>query len=134
VRVSNIDEAIAFWKGLLEYGVYVNLVTPPATPDGGCLLRCSVSAGHSPEQIEQIGNAFASIKEVIPMAETAYNNLLFLLFERFALIGFSKPGASHPVSPATIGALRAPVFSRLWRKNPSHPLCGWSLTQIPEKF
>ena len=71
VRVSNIDEAIAFWKGLLESGVYVNLVTPPATPDGGCLLRCSVSAGHSPEQIEQIGNAFASIKEVIPMAETA---------------------------------------------------------------
>ena len=71
VRVSNIDEAIALWKGLLESGVYVNLVTPPATPDGGCLLRCSVSAGHSPEQIEQIGNAFASIKEVIPMAETA---------------------------------------------------------------
>jgi 8-amino-7-oxononanoate synthase len=71
VRVSNIDEAIALWKGLLEYGVYVNLVTPPATPDGGCLLRCSVSAGHSPEQIEQIGNAFASIKEVIQMAETA---------------------------------------------------------------
>jgi hypothetical protein len=32
-----------------------------------------------------------------------------------SLIGFSKPGAWHPVPPATIGALRAPVFSRLWR-------------------
>jgi hypothetical protein len=21
------------------------------------------------------------------------------------------------------------VFSRLWRKNPSHPLCGWSVTR-----
>ena len=31
------------------------------------------------------------------------------------LIGFSKPGASHPVPPATIGALRAPVFCRIWR-------------------
>ncbi len=71
VRVANIDEAIALWKGLLEYGVYVNLVTPPATPDGGCLLRCSVSAGHSPEQIEQIGNGFASLKEVVREAETA---------------------------------------------------------------
>jgi 8-amino-7-oxononanoate synthase len=71
VRVANIDQAIALWKGLLEAGVYVNLVTPPATPDGGCLLRCSVSAGHSAEQIEQIGNAFASFKEVIQMAETA---------------------------------------------------------------
>ena len=30
---------------------------------------------------------------------------------------------------STIGALRAPVFYRLWRQNPSHPLCGWSLTQ-----
>jgi 8-amino-7-oxononanoate synthase len=71
VRVSNIDEAIALWKGLLENGVYVNLVTPPATPDGGCLLRCSVSAGHSPEQIEQIGNGFAFLKEVVREVETA---------------------------------------------------------------
>ncbi|MCK5203920.1 MAG: hypothetical protein KAR15_08610, partial [Desulfobacterales bacterium] len=31
------------------------------------------------------------------------------------LIGLSKPGAKHPVPPATIGALRAPVFSRRWR-------------------
>jgi 8-amino-7-oxononanoate synthase len=71
VRVADIDQAIALWKGLLECGVYVNLVTPPATPDGGCLLRCSVSAGHSPDQIEQIGNAFASLREVVQMVGTA---------------------------------------------------------------
>jgi 8-amino-7-oxononanoate synthase len=71
VRVSNIDQAIALWKGLLEAGVYVNLVTPPATPDGGCLLRCSVSAGHSTEQIEQICNGFALLKDAVREAETA---------------------------------------------------------------
>ena len=71
VRVPNIDQAVALWKGLLEAGVYVNLVTPPATPDGGCLLRCSVSAGHSAEQIEQIGNAFASLRDVVQIAEPA---------------------------------------------------------------
>jgi 8-amino-7-oxononanoate synthase len=71
VRVVDIDQAIALWKGLLEYGVYVNLVTPPATPDGGCLLRCSVSAGHSTEQIDQIGRAFASLKEAMLEVETA---------------------------------------------------------------
>jgi 8-amino-7-oxononanoate synthase len=71
VRVANIDQVIAAWKGLLQSGVYVNMVTPPATPDGGCLLRCSVSAGHSPEQIEQICNGFASLKEVVREAETA---------------------------------------------------------------
>jgi 8-amino-7-oxononanoate synthase len=70
VRVSSIDEVIVMWKGLLEHGVYVNMVTPPATPDGGCLLRCSVSAGHSPEQIEQIGNGFAALNEAAREAET----------------------------------------------------------------
>ena len=71
MRVSGIDQVIAVWKGLLESGVYVNMVTPPATPDGDCLLRCSVSAGHSPSQIEQIGSAFATLKETVLEAETA---------------------------------------------------------------
>ena len=70
VRVANIDQAVALWKGLLEDGVYVNLVTPPATPDGGCLLRCSVSAGHSTEQIEQIGRAFANQREMVQTVQT----------------------------------------------------------------
>jgi 8-amino-7-oxononanoate synthase len=71
VRVANIDQAIALWKGLLENGVYVNLVTPPATPDGGCLLRCSVSAGHTPEQIDKICNAFEFWQDALPAAQTA---------------------------------------------------------------
>jgi 8-amino-7-oxononanoate synthase len=70
IRLEGIDDAIALWKGLLDSGVYVNLVTPPATPDGGCLLRCSVSAGHRPEQIEQIGNTFASLREELSISET----------------------------------------------------------------
>jgi 8-amino-7-oxononanoate synthase len=71
VRVANLDQAIALWKGLLENGVYVNLVTPPATPDGGCLMRCSVSAGHSPEQIKQIGRAFATQQQTVEEMQTA---------------------------------------------------------------
>jgi 8-amino-7-oxononanoate synthase len=61
VRLDDIDQAIGFWRGLLERGVYVNLVLPSATPDGSCLLRCSVSAGHSAQQIERIVQAFASL-------------------------------------------------------------------------
>jgi 8-amino-7-oxononanoate synthase len=71
VRLESIDDAIAIWKGLLESGVYVNLVTPPATPDGSCLLRCSISAGHTPEQINKICNAFESQQEALPAAQTA---------------------------------------------------------------
>jgi 8-amino-7-oxononanoate synthase len=69
VRVASIDEAVRMWKGLLENGVYVNLVTPPATPDGGCLLRCSVSAGHSVEQIDRIVQAFAAVCETAQAAQ-----------------------------------------------------------------
>jgi len=47
---------------LLERGVYVNWVVPPASPDGSSLLRCSISAGHTPEQIDTIGDAFADLQ------------------------------------------------------------------------
>jgi len=57
------EEAIAFWGALLERGVYVNLILPPAGPNGMSLLRCSVSAAHTSEQIDEIGEGFASIKE-----------------------------------------------------------------------
>ena len=59
--LSSKEEAIAFWSGLLERGVYVNLVLPPAAPNGGSLLRCSVSAAHTKEQMDHICEAFAAM-------------------------------------------------------------------------
>ena len=61
--LGDIDEALAIWTGLLHRGVYVNLVFPPATPNGSYLLRCSVSAAHSSEQIDQISTAFAAAQK-----------------------------------------------------------------------
>lgn len=59
------EMAVALWNRLLNNGVYVNLVLPPGTPNGRALLRCSVSAAHTPEQIKQICEAFAqSMAEV----------------------------------------------------------------------
>jgi len=58
VRFENKAEAFALWSGLLERGVYVNLVLPPATPDGNSLLRSSVSAAHTREQMEHICKSF----------------------------------------------------------------------------
>ena len=58
VRYDKKDEAFALWSGLLERGVYVNLVLPPATPDGNSLLRSSVSAAHTREQMEHICKSF----------------------------------------------------------------------------
>ncbi|MGB9443203.1 MAG: aminotransferase class I/II-fold pyridoxal phosphate-dependent enzyme, partial [Desulfobacterales bacterium] len=64
VRLEDKAEAFALWSNLLEHGVYVNLVLPPATPNGNCLLRSSVSAGHTPEQMERICQAFTAVREL----------------------------------------------------------------------
>ena len=65
VRLEDKAEAFALWSGLLERGVYVNLVLPPATPDGNCLLRSSVSAGHTPEQMARICEAFIAVRKAV---------------------------------------------------------------------
>jgi len=71
VRLRSKQQALALWTGLLERGVYVNIVLPPATPDGNPLLRCSVSAGHTPEQLDRICEAFASVQALIEPAEVS---------------------------------------------------------------
>ena len=59
--IPSKEQALAMWKGLLEQGIYVNLMIPPATPNGECLLRCSVSAAHTPQQLETIIQSFANV-------------------------------------------------------------------------
>ncbi len=55
------DQALADWQQLLDAGVYVNLMVPPATPGGISLLRCSISAAHTDAQIDQILAAFRAL-------------------------------------------------------------------------
>ena len=71
VRHEDKEEAFALWSGLLERGVYINLVLPQATPDGNCLLRSSVSAAHTSEQMEHICQAFTTVKELVGKVQTA---------------------------------------------------------------
>ena len=61
VTIEDRDQAIAWWNQLLQRGAYVNLVMPPASPTIHSLLRCSVSAAHTPEQIDRILDAFAAL-------------------------------------------------------------------------
>ena len=50
------------WDALFKAGVYVNMAVPPGTPKSLCLLRCSVSAAHSHEEIDRI---IAIFKEAV---------------------------------------------------------------------
>jgi len=62
VAAEDTEQALALWQGLLEQGIYVNLVLPPATPSGKPLLRCSLSAAHTPRQIDAMVAAFAALR------------------------------------------------------------------------
>ncbi len=65
VVLDDRTTALRFWAGLLERGVYVNLMVPPATPNNESLVRCSVSAAHTPAQIDAICAAFAALRDTL---------------------------------------------------------------------
>ena len=54
VMLDDQTQAVAMWQALLEGGLYVNVARPPATPAGTYLLRCSLCAEHSVEQIQTV--------------------------------------------------------------------------------
>lgn len=63
VYLSDPARAGLAWHMLLQRGVYVNLALPPATPSGTALLRCSVCAAHSTEQLERVVAALVEVGE-----------------------------------------------------------------------
>ena len=60
VIMPNLEQGAAMWEALLNEGLYVNLARPPATPANMTLLRCSLCAEHSSEQVDQILGMFAA--------------------------------------------------------------------------
>jgi 7-keto-8-aminopelargonate synthetase-like enzyme len=60
VLLPDQQTTVLMWQALLEQGVYVNMARPPATPAGMYLLRCSLCADHSDEQVDRILEMFAA--------------------------------------------------------------------------
>ncbi|CAN5145092.1 pyridoxal phosphate-dependent aminotransferase family protein [soil metagenome] len=58
VILNDQVQAVAMWQALLEIGLYVNMARPPATPAGTFLLRCSLCAEHSDDQVGEILGMF----------------------------------------------------------------------------
>ena len=61
VSLDDRTRAINCWNALMEAGIYVNLVVPPASPSTNFLLRNSVSAAHSSTQIDTIIAPYAGL-------------------------------------------------------------------------
>jgi len=62
VRRPNEGIAAMEWNWLMENGIYVNLAVPPGTPQSSSLLRISLSAAHTEEDIKSIIYVFAKMK------------------------------------------------------------------------
>jgi 7-keto-8-aminopelargonate synthetase-like enzyme len=60
VLLPDQQTTVLMWQALLEAGLYVNMARPPATPTGVYLLRCSLCAEHSDEEVGQIIETFAA--------------------------------------------------------------------------
>ena len=58
VIMPDLERGAMMWEALLKEGLYVNLARPPATPAGMTLLRCSLCAEHSSEEVEAILQMF----------------------------------------------------------------------------
>jgi glycine C-acetyltransferase/8-amino-7-oxononanoate synthase len=58
VIMPDLERGAMMWEALLKEGLYVNLARPPATPAGMTLLRCSLCAEHSAEQVTTILGMF----------------------------------------------------------------------------
>jgi len=58
VIMPDLEQGAAMWEALLKEGLYVNLARPPATPANMTLLRCSLCAEHSEEEVRTILGMF----------------------------------------------------------------------------
>jgi 8-amino-7-oxononanoate synthase len=61
VVIGDMFTCFRFWRDLLEEGVFVNAVIPPAVPAGQALMRTSYMATHTDDELDRILEAFRRI-------------------------------------------------------------------------
>lgn len=59
IILGSKERVYLFWKALLEQGVFTVMSIAPAVPPGKDLIRTAISAMHTDEQIDKIGDAMA---------------------------------------------------------------------------
>jgi 8-amino-7-oxononanoate synthase len=59
IVVGDWERCLGVWKFLQEEGIFVNPVLPPGVPPGRCMIRISVTAGHTRKQLSWALGRFA---------------------------------------------------------------------------
>ena len=65
VIMPDLERGAMMWEALLKEGLYVNLARPPATPANMTLLRCSLCAEHTAEDVDTILAMFAAAGKAV---------------------------------------------------------------------
>lgn len=71
VLMPDQETTVRMWAAMIELGVYVNMSRPPATPAGVFLLRCSLCAEHTAEQLATVLERFAMAAEHVGLFRQA---------------------------------------------------------------
>ena len=61
VLVGPDELAMAFWKGLWSEGIFTTPALPPGVPAGQAIIRTSVNANHTDDQLDRLLAAFALV-------------------------------------------------------------------------
>ncbi len=61
VLVGEDDRALAFWKGLWDAGVFTTPALPPGVPPGHSIIRTSVNANHTDDELDRLLTAFETV-------------------------------------------------------------------------
>ncbi len=66
VIIGEDVHTVAWWRMLLDRGVYTNPVVYPATPRDRNLIRTSVMATHTIEDLDQVLSVFEEVLKILP--------------------------------------------------------------------
>ncbi|HEY6005087.1 MAG TPA: pyridoxal phosphate-dependent aminotransferase family protein [Anaeromyxobacter sp.] len=61
ITVGTLERTFEMWRKLSEEGIFVNMVLPPAVPNSGCLIRMTLTASHTDEQIDRVLDALERV-------------------------------------------------------------------------
>jgi 8-amino-7-oxononanoate synthase len=71
IEIGTAERTVAMWQALLEAGLYVNIVLPPACRPDACVLRTSYSAAHTPEEIDRAIAIFEHVGRALSVTAAA---------------------------------------------------------------
>jgi 7-keto-8-aminopelargonate synthetase-like enzyme len=65
IVLGSRESVYRFWQSLMKQGIFTVMSIAPAVPPGKDLIRTAISAMHTDEQIDRIGEALAkAIKQL----------------------------------------------------------------------